>query len=100
MAITHIDWGIVVLYFIGMIGLGFWFSRKQITASEFFLGNRSMNPIAIGISIIATLVSTISYLSTPGELLSYGPWNLLGMLVVPLAYLLLGVLFIPFFMKL
>ena len=50
-----------------MIGVGVWYSRKNQTADDYLLGGRRMSPIAVGLSLFATLVSTLSYLGGPGE---------------------------------
>ena len=58
---TWIDWLILVAYAAATIGLGWYFSRKQRTTKEYFTGTGRMNPILIGVSLFATLLSTTSY---------------------------------------
>ena len=58
-----------------------------------------MNPLLIGISLFATLLSTISYLSSPGEIIRNGPIMLTGALAIPIAYVICGYLLIPAFMR-
>ena len=45
----------------------------------------NMNPTLIGVSTFATLLSTISYLSLPGEAAGKGPMLLAGLLALPFA---------------
>ena len=54
-----IDWFLVVLYALSAIGLGVYYSRAQST-SEYFVGSGAMSPVLIGVSLFATLLSTIS----------------------------------------
>jgi len=68
-----IDWIIVFIYAVSTIGLGWHFGRQQKSAREYFIGSGKMNPILIGVSLFATLLSTISYLSLPGETIGKGP---------------------------
>jgi SSS family solute:Na+ symporter len=95
-----IDGLILAAYASSMVYLGWWHSRGQKTTDEYFVGNRAMNPILIGISLFATLFSTISYLTSPGEVLRYGPVvPLIGILTIPFYYYLVGHLMAPIYMR-
>ena len=74
--------------------------RKQHDTEDFFLGGRSMPWLAVGLSIMATLLSTNTYLGAPGEMISYGPAYFFGFLAYPIAAAIVLVLWIPFFMRL
>jgi len=93
------DWLLIALYAIVTIGLGVYFSRKQRNTDEYFTGSRNMNPIFIGVSLFATLLSTISYLSMPGEAAGKGPVVMIGLLALPLVYLVVGFFLLPVYMK-
>jgi len=94
-----IDGLTIVAYACAMIALGWYYSRRQKSTDEYFTGSGAMNPLLIGISLFATLMSTISYLSGPGEIIKYGPVMLTGVLSIPIAYLIVGYLLIPVFMR-
>jgi len=94
-----IDWIIIVAYGCGTIGLGWYYSRKQESTQEYFVGSGSMNPILVGVSLFATLLSTISYLSMPGESLGKGPVNMLAMLALPAVFAVVGFVLLPVYMK-
>ncbi len=98
--IATADWVVVAVYFVGIIGMGVYFARRQRSTKEYFLGSRSMASWVVGLSMIATLLSTISYLAVPGEMIKYGPAYQLHLLALPLAFVIVGSLFIPFFMRL
>ncbi|MEP6662996.1 MAG: sodium/solute symporter [Verrucomicrobiota bacterium] len=95
-----LDWGVIVLYLLGMLAIGFYYSLKTKTADDYLLGGRRMNPWAVGLSLFATLLSTISYLSYPGEMIRYGPMILAGYLATPFVYFIAGWFLIPYIMKL
>ena len=78
--LTWIDWLIIVVYAASTLWLGWVYGRRQRTTREYFTGSGRMNPILIGVSLFATLLSTISYLSMPGEALGKGPIYLTTML--------------------
>ena len=96
-----LDWLVVAVYGAFMLGVGWYYSRRQTNTEEYFLGSRSLGSFVIGISLYATLLSTISYLAVPGELVKHGPgilvWGLLG---TPLIVVCCGFFLIPVFMKL
>ena len=60
-----IDYAVIGLYFLGMIALGAYFSRRENSTDSFFLGNRQIPWWAVGISIFGTSVSAITYIAIP-----------------------------------
>ncbi len=94
-----VDWTIIVIYAASTILLGWYFSRKQQNTSEYFIGSGHMNPILIGVSLFATLLSTITYLSLPGEVLGKGPIYLASYLALPIVYVVVGFWLIPAYMQ-
>lgn len=94
------DWTVIGLYGGFMIGVGWFYSRRQTSTEEYFLGSRRMKPFAIGISTFATLLSTISYLASPGEMIKHGPVVLSGLLAGPIIFGVVGYALIPFLVKL
>ena len=94
-----IDWILIGLYACTTIGIGWYFGRKQRSTKEYFVGHGHMNPALIGISLFVTLLSTISYLSKPGEILGKGPVLLTMLLAYPFAYYVVGYGLLPVYMK-
>ncbi|MEZ6191022.1 MAG: hypothetical protein R3C45_06980 [Phycisphaerales bacterium] len=95
-----LDWGVIALYGLGMIGVGWFYSRRNSSAEDYLLGGRGMRPWAVGLSMFATLLSTISYLSYPGEVIRYGPMILSGIAVYPFIFFVVGYFLIPSIMRL
>ncbi len=95
-----IDYAAIALYFSLMLWLGYFFGRHQRDTEEYFVAGRNMPAWAVGISIFATLLSTISYLAVPGEMIKHGAGILAGHLSMPLTFLVVGYLIIPYFMRL
>lgn len=93
-----IDWVIIGLYGAGTIVLGWWCSRGDRTTSEYFIGSGKMNPILIGVSLFATLLSTITYMSLPGETLGKGPAFATNYLSYPLIFAVVGYVLLPIYM--
>ena len=60
-----LNWTILVVYIVGNLLLGYYLSKRISTADHFFLGDRSTPWWAIGISVVATYVSALSFLGGP-----------------------------------
>lgn len=98
--LATIDWIIIAVYALSTIGLGWFFSRKQQNIQEYFVGSGAMNPFLVGVSLFATLLSTISYLSMPGETIAKGPVAVAANICAyPIAYLCVSHLFLHIYMK-
>ena len=93
------DWGVIGIYGAFMIALGFYYSRRQTTTEDYFLGGRRTGAFVAGVSLFATLLSTISYLSIPGELIKHGPIFFLTSFGTILAIPIVGYVLIPAIMR-
>jgi len=94
-----IDWILIAIYAIATIALGAYYGRKQETTEEYFIGNGKMSSFFIGVSLFATLLSSISYLSMPGEAAGKGPVGMLTVLGLPLVYFIVAYWLLPVYMK-
>jgi SSS family solute:Na+ symporter len=94
-----VDWLIIASYAMGTLGLGYYYSRRQESTDEYFTGGGRMNSTLIGFSLFATLLSTISYLSTPGESIAKGPTGMVTMFAIPVIYVVVGYGLIPLYMR-
>lgn len=97
---SFLDWTIVALFLSLMLVIGFVSSKRTRSESDYVLGGRSMNSFSVGISLFATMLSTLSYLSFPGEMIKYGPVFFFGCLSYPFAYIVVKRFLIPKFMGL
>jgi SSS family transporter len=61
-----VDLAIVVVYLAAMPIIGVLIGRKQRSASDYFVGERSMPWWAVMLSVVATETSTLTVISTPG----------------------------------
>ncbi|MBG89703.1 MAG: hypothetical protein CMO80_22775 [Verrucomicrobiales bacterium] len=98
--LTWQDNTVIVLYLLGMIALGAYLSRRERNDEEYFLAGRRMPWFAVGISVIASILSSLTYLSEPGEIWKAGVTNLVGkMLAIPFEMIFVWLVCIPFLMK-
>ena len=94
------DWAVIAFYACGMIAVGWYYSRRTATTEDYLLGGRKMRPLSVGLSLFATLLSTISYLAWPGEMIKYGPAMFCTIAAYPLIFFVVGWFLIPFIMTL
>ncbi len=99
-SLTIIDWIIIIAYGIGMLLVGFYFSRQNKNAEDYLLGGRGMKSWKVGISLFATMFSAITYLSLPGEMVKHGPMIFIMIFALPFIYYVVAYFFIPFIMRL
>ena len=98
--IHAIDFVVVLIYLAGVLGAGWYFSRQQKQGEDYFVAGRRMPWFAVGLSIVATMLSTVTYLAAPGEVIRHGLALSIGWLALPLAFVVVNFLWIPFFMRL
>ncbi len=94
-----LDWIVLSLYAAGMLAAGWYYSRRTATTDDFLLGGRNMSPWMVGLSLFATLLSTLTYLAVPGEMIKYGPMVLSQLIAVPFIILVVGWFLIPIIMR-
>ena len=97
---SPIDWFVVAVYAIIVIGIGIAASRRQNNTDEYFRGSRQLPWWAVGFSIIATSFSAASLLGGPGEGYNHGFLYLQLQLGDLIGYGLVMLLFVPFFVRL
>lgn len=66
------DWLVVAGYLGLLFSIPLILGRRERTAADFFLAGRNMPWVFVGLSMYATLFSTISFVSMPGEGYKYG----------------------------
>jgi len=96
-----LDLIIIFGYLIGIVLFGTWFSRKQKTTRDYFLGGRSVPWWAVAFSIVATETSTITFISVPG--IAFARGGNFQFLQLVFGYLLgrvvISLLFIPAYFR-
>ena len=96
-----LDLAIIAAYLLGITLFGVWFSRKQQTTRDYFLGDRTVPWWAIAASIVATETSTITFISVPG--IAFAKNGNFQFLQLVLGYMLgrivISLLFIPSYFR-
>jgi len=93
----HIDKVILSAYFIGIILFGLYFRKKSGTASGFMIANGQLPSWAVGLSMLGTFVSSITFLAYPGQAYNFN-WDVfIFSLTLPVAALAATLYFIPLY---
>jgi SSS family transporter len=77
-ALGWVDWGILAVYFAAIVFVGLWFGRGQRSTHDYFLGGKRQHWLIVGLSIIATEVSALTFVTVPADSFR-GDWNYLQM---------------------
>src|SRR5712671_4667520 len=97
--LTVADWFVIILYLLGIIGLGVWFGKDQKNTRDYFLGSKNIPWWGIGLSIVAAETSALTIIGVPA--IAYG--SNLAFLQMVLGYviarILLAVLLVPHYFK-
>ena len=96
---TSVDWALFVLYFVGVLSFALYQSRKNEGVEGYFLGNRRMPWWAIGLSVMATQASAITFIGTTGQAFDDGMEFVQFYLALPFAMVVLCIVFVPFFYR-
>ncbi len=89
----------IILYALAMLGLGYW-AKGRIKGTEgFFVGGRAVPGWAVGISMLGTAISSVTFLAYPGS--AYlGNWSrLVPGMMLPFATIVGAYYFVVFYRR-
>lgn len=95
-----IDWIVLVGTIAGIIIYGIWKTRNVNTTQSYLQGDHDLKWWSIGLSIMATQASAITFLSTPGQAYEDGMGFAQFYFGLPLAMVILSVFVLPIYYKL
>jgi SSS family solute:Na+ symporter len=98
LTLSGVDLAIIVLYFIAVLGIGFYLKSYTKTGEDFFLAGREMTAWVAGLSFLAANLGSLELMGWAGATYQYGilaaHWYWIG--AVP-AMLFLAIVMIPFY---
>src|SRR5690606_29405812 len=80
-----------------MAAMGIYFARRNNTTEDYFLGNRSIPSWAIGLSMLGTSISSVTFLALPAAAYILDYRSIIPNLMLPVAGVLAILFFIPLF---
>ncbi len=97
---SNVDWLVMSCTMILIIGYGIWKTKGSKNIQEFLLGGNEAKWWTIGLSVMATQASAITFLSTPGQAYHDGLEFLQFYFMLPVAMVIICITFIPLYYRL
>ena len=97
---NQIDFLVLTLTLLSIVTFGVWKTRGQQNIESYLLGDHKMKWGTIGLSVMATQASAITFISTPGQAYASGMGFVQNYFGLPLALIIVSVFFIPIYYKL
>ena len=94
------DWIVMLSTLFGIVAYGVWKTRKSTDIHGYLRGGNTMGWAAIGLSVMATQASAITFISTPGEAYENGMAFVQNYFGLPLALIIVSAVFIPIYYRL
>ena len=95
-----LDWIVLVTTLATIVAYGAWKSRQVKDAEAWLRGGRDLRWWTIGLSIMATQASAVTFLSTPGQAYEDGMGFVQFYFGVPVAMVILSAVIVPIFYRL
>lgn len=94
-----VDGSVVAVYLLGMLVIGFWFSRAGGGTDGFFRGGQRVPAWAVSLSIFATMLSSITFMAIPAKAFATDWTYFLGnvMILAAVPFVIRG--YLPFFRR-
>ncbi|GAB5400004.1 MAG: hypothetical protein Aureis2KO_15890 [Aureisphaera sp.] len=97
---SFIDWIILLGTLLFIVGFGIYKTRGNKSVSDYLKGGNQANWWTIGLSVMATQASAITFLSTPGQAFHSGMGFVQFYFGLPIAMVVICLVFIPLYHKL
>ena len=97
---SNLDWFVLIFTLASIVTYGIWKTRGAKDLQSYLKGNNDAKWWGIGISIMATQASAITFLSTPGQAYTDGMRFIQFYFGLPIAMIILSVTFLPIFYRL
>lgn len=96
---SWIDWVVLLGTLLAIVGYGTWATRRDNNIQSYLKGGNSLNWFTVGLSVMATQASAITFLSAPGLGFESGLRFVQFYFGLPLALILVAAFFIPVYYK-
>ena len=99
MNLHWLDIGTLSAYLAGIIATGIYFSRKNTSTEEYFVGGRSFAGWVVGFSLVGTSISSITFLAFPADAFKTAWLRFLPNLMLPVGIVIASYVYLPFFRR-
>jgi Na+/proline symporter len=95
-----LDWVVLIGSIAGIAAYGIWRTRAPRSLNTYLKGDQDLRWLAIGISVMATQASAITFISTPGQGFQDGLGFVQNYFGMPLALIIIASVFLPIYRRL
>jgi SSS family transporter len=95
-----LDWTILIFTLVTIVAYGTWITRKNRDVKDYLKGGSTSKWWTIGLSVMATQASAITFLSTPGQAFNDGMGFVQFYFGLPIAMIVICMVFIPLYHRL
>lgn len=99
MQVHGLDLFTLLIYLGAILAIGFYFSRRNTSTEDYFLGGRQFAGWVIGLSLVGTSISSVTFLAYPADGFKAAWLRYLPNLMLPVAAILAVSIFIPVFRR-
>lgn len=97
---NYLDWSVLAGTILFIVVYGVWKTRGNKTMESYLKGDNSMKWWMIGVSIMATQASAVTFLSTPGQAIEDGMRFIQFYFGLPIAMVVISVTMVPIYYRL
>ena len=98
--LSWIDWSVLGATLIAIVAYGTWQTRGSQNVKDYLRGGNTSKWWTIGLSVMATQASAITFLSTPGQAFNDGMGFVQFYFGLPIAMIVICMVFIPLYHRL
>ena len=96
MTLHWIDVSVLVGYLALVVVMGIYFSRENKNTEEYFVGGRSFSGWIIGLSLVGTSISSVTFLAYPADAFKTSWIRYVPNFALPLGIYIAAYFFLPF----
>jgi Na+/proline symporter len=100
MVLSWIDWAVLSATLLTIVAYGTWKTRGNKSAQDYIKGGNTSKWYTIGLSVMATQASAITFLSTTGQAFTDGMGFVQFYFGLPIAMVIICLVFIPLYHRL
>ena len=97
---STLDWLVLIGTTVAIVGWGIWRTRGTMTSEEYLKGGRELKWPTIGLAVMATQASAITFLSVPGQAYEDGMRFVQFYFGLPIAMVIISAVFVPIYYRL
>lgn len=94
-----INYIVLVLYLLAMVGVGFYWAKRNKGTDDFFRGGKKMAWWAAGCSIFATMLSSLTFTGVPSKAYAQDWVYLVGNMMIPVVAVVAVFVALPFYRR-